>query len=354
MSYVSILQRLPPELQLPMVEVVEALRKDLRQELAVRREDFVELRAAVRELAEAQRQFEARAEARFTRLETALAKLAEAQRRTEQRVEELAEAQKRTEQQVQELAEAQKRTEQQVQELAEAQKRTEQRLDRLEQVVQELAEAQRRTEQRLDRLEQVVQELAEAQKRTEQQVQELAEAQRRTEQRLDRLEQVVQELAEAQKRMMEAIVSLTQRMDAAEKQLGQLSERFGLDLEVDAEEVLRAVVQEKGYSLLQEPMAIDVDGEMDVVAPIETPSGERFWMIIEVKGRLRRKEVGKFLQRLQQPQVVQQLEASGVGKPYLPYVFGLRVYFGVDDMARETGIGILTFRGERIPARIWE
>ena len=333
MSYVSILQRLPPELQLPMVEVVEALRKDLRQELAVRREDFNELRAAVRELTEAQRQFEARAEARFTRLETALAELAEAQKRTEQRVQELAEAQKRTEQRVEELAEAQKRTEQQV---------------------QELAEAQRRTEQRLDRLEQVVQELAEAQKRTEQRVEELAEAQKRTEQRLDRLEQVVQELAEAQKRMMEAIVSLTQRMDAAEKQLGQLSERFGLDLEVDAEEVLRAVVQEKGYSLLQEPMAIDVDGEMDVVAPIETPSGERFWMIIEVKGRLRRKEVGKFLQRLQQPQVVQQLEASGVGKPYLPYVFGLRVYFGVDDMARETGIGILTFRGERIPARVWE
>ena len=340
MSYVSILQRLPPELQLPMVEVVEALRKDLRQELAVRREDIIELRAAIRELTETQRQFEARAEARFTRLETALA----------------------------ELAEAQKRTEQQVQELAEAQKRTEQRLDRLEQVVQELAEAQKRTEQRLDRLEQVVQELAEAQKRTEQRVEELAEAQKRTEQRLDRLEQVVQELAEAQKRteqrveelaeaqkhMMEAIASLTRRMDATEKQLGQLSERFGLDLEVDAEEVLRAVAQEKGYSLLQEPMAIDVDGEMDVVAPIETPSGERFWMIIEVKGRLRRKEVGRFLQRLQQPQVIQQLEASGVEKPYLPYVFGLRVYFGVDEMARETGVGILTFRGERIPARVWE
>ena len=284
MSYVSILQRLPPELQLPMVEVVEALRRDLRQELAVRREDIVELRAAIRELTEAQRQFEVRAEARFARLETALAELAEAQKRTEQRVEELAEAQKRTEQRVQELTQAQKRTEE----------------------------------------------------------------------RLDRLEQVVQELAEAQKHMMEAIASLTRRMDATEKQLGQLSERFGLDLEVDAEEVLRAVAQEKGYSLLQEPIAIDVDGEMDVVAPIETPSGERFWVIIEVKGRLRRKEVGKFLQRLQQPQVIQQLEASGVEKPYLPYVFGLRVYFGVDEMARETGVGILTFRGERIPARIWE
>lgn len=41
MSYVSILPRLPSELQLPMVEIVEALRKDLRQELAVRRETLL-------------------------------------------------------------------------------------------------------------------------------------------------------------------------------------------------------------------------------------------------------------------------------------------------------------------------
>lgn len=118
--------------------------------------------------------------------------------------------------------------------------------------------------------------------------------------------------------MMEAIVSLTQRMDAVEKQPGQLSDRFGLDLAVDAEEVLWAVAQEKGYSRLQEPVAIDWDGEVNVVAPIEMPSGERLWVIIEIKGRLRRKEVGKFLQRLQQPRVVQQLEAMGMEKPYLP------------------------------------
>ena len=60
-------------------------------------------------------------------------------------VKELAEAQKRTEQRVQELTEAQKQTEQRVQELTEAQKRTEQRLDSLTIRMDELAQAQMRT-----------------------------------------------------------------------------------------------------------------------------------------------------------------------------------------------------------------
>jgi hypothetical protein len=67
----------------------------------------------------------------FNELRATVRDLAEAQKRTEQRVEELAEAQKRTEQRVEELAEAQKRTEQRVGELAEAQKRTEQSILRL-------------------------------------------------------------------------------------------------------------------------------------------------------------------------------------------------------------------------------
>ncbi|WP_169238425.1 hypothetical protein [Candidatus Roseilinea sp. NK_OTU-006] len=81
----------------------------------------------------------------FNELKAIVRELAEAQKRTEQQVEELVEAQKRTEQQVEELAEAQKRTEQQVEELAEAQKRTEQRVDTLALRMEELAEAQRQT-----------------------------------------------------------------------------------------------------------------------------------------------------------------------------------------------------------------
>ncbi len=83
----------------------------------------------------------------YIELKTVVSDLAEAQKRTEQHVEELAEAQKRTEQHVEELAEAQKRTEQRVEELAEAQKRTEQRVSSLELAVERLAEAQKRTEE---------------------------------------------------------------------------------------------------------------------------------------------------------------------------------------------------------------
>ncbi len=148
MTYTAIVQQMPDEIRMPMLELVETLQQDMRAQYAVRREDFDELRAAVLELAAAQ---------------------------------------KRTEQRVEELAAAQKRTEQRVEELAAAQKRTEQRVDRLEAAVLELAAAQKRTEQRVDRLEAAVLELAAAQKRTEQRVEELAAAQKRTEDILQRL-----------------------------------------------------------------------------------------------------------------------------------------------------------------------
>ena len=109
------------------------------------REDFDELRAAVKELAEAQARTEARVE-----------ELAEAQARTEARVGELAEAQARTEARVGELAEAQARTEARVGELAEAQARTEARVGGLENAVADLAQAQRNTEKEIRNLAQQV------------------------------------------------------------------------------------------------------------------------------------------------------------------------------------------------------
>ncbi len=69
--------------------------------------------------------------AEFNELRAVIRELAEAQTRTEQRIEELTEAQRRTEQRVEELAEAQRRTEQRVEELAQAQKRTEEAVFRL-------------------------------------------------------------------------------------------------------------------------------------------------------------------------------------------------------------------------------
>lgn len=96
MSYVQILQRLPEEWRLPMLEFADAMEKRLRDQLAVRRQDFDALTAVVHELTEAQKRTEERVE-----------ELAQAQRRTEERVEELAQAQMRTEERVEELARAQ-------------------------------------------------------------------------------------------------------------------------------------------------------------------------------------------------------------------------------------------------------
>ncbi len=230
------------------------------------------------------------------------------------------------------LAAAQQRTEEEVRALAEAQRRTEERLERLEATVAALAEAQRHTEERLERLEATVAALAEAQRHTEERLNQLAEAQRRTE---------------------EALAQLAQRVDQMGRQLGQLSNRLGLDLEVDAEEVLLSLLEERGIRPLREPFSIEVDGEMDVVVPVELPTGERPWIIVEVKGRLRRRELGNFLQRLQQPWFQERLRQEGIEKPYLPYAFGLRVYTDVDRMAVEAGVGILTFRGERVAPRLW-
>ncbi|MGC8947299.1 MAG: hypothetical protein ACP5N6_14215, partial [Anaerolineae bacterium] len=224
------------------------------------------------------------------------------------------------------------RTEERLEQLAEAQRRTEERLE-------QLAEAQRRTEERLEQL-------AEAQRRTEERLEQLAEAQRRTEERLE-------QLAEAQRRTEEALAELTRRVDQMSLQLGQLSNRLGLDLEVDAEEVLLSLLEERGIRPLREPFAIEVDGEMDVVVPVELPTGERPWIIVEVKGRLRRRELGDFLQRLQRPWFQERLRKEGIEKPYMPYAFGLRVYADVDQMATEAGVGILSFRGERVAPRLW-
>jgi hypothetical protein len=90
-----------------MLELVDAVEGNRRDQLAVRREDFDALHATLREVVEVQY----RTEGRVDRLETAIVRLTEAQERTEQRLEELAEAQKRTEERVAELAEAQKRAE---------------------------------------------------------------------------------------------------------------------------------------------------------------------------------------------------------------------------------------------------
>jgi len=227
------------------------------------------------------------------------------------------------------LTEAQTRTEKRVEELAQAQARTEERLTRLEAAVERLAEAQARTEERLTRLEAAVERLAEAQARTEE--------------RLTRLEDVVEHLAEAQTRTEEAVARLSRHVE-------HLSNLMGADLEVDAEELLVYVLKQKGYRPLGPAHPIAVDGEVDVAVPVENPQGERLWALVEAKARVREKELRQWARRLKEADFLQRLAEARIERPYLPYIFGLRIYPQVIEVAQDMGIGVLDSRGERVVA----
>ena len=136
MSYASIIQKLPQEFQPAMLELVEALEQNIREEPAARRDDFHALRSVVHELTEAQQITEKHVDS----LAVTVAELTEAQKRTEQRVEELTAAQTRTEQRIDNLGVK-------VAELIEAQKITEQRLQELTEAVQQLTATQVRFEE---------------------------------------------------------------------------------------------------------------------------------------------------------------------------------------------------------------
>ncbi|NUQ39631.1 MAG: hypothetical protein HUU23_17965, partial [Caldilineales bacterium] len=85
MSYVSAILDLPQEFQRPVLDAFDAFRHDMRDELAVRREDMQRVERALGDLAKAQ----ARTEQRLDRLEAAVMELAQAQARTEQRLDRL-------------------------------------------------------------------------------------------------------------------------------------------------------------------------------------------------------------------------------------------------------------------------
>jgi hypothetical protein len=208
MAYAEIFAEFPQELRLPIARLVDTL----RDELAVGRTDFEELKAIVRELVPAQ-----------ARTETRLGELAQAQARTETRLGELAQAQARTE-------------------------------TRLE----DLAQAQQRTEDSMEALREVVRRLAEAQQLTELRVQELTQAQQRTELRLVDLTGTGQKLAEEHRLFRYSFDS----------KLGGLGARWGMQTEEAFRQGMREILREVGFTaerFLEYDAAGEVFGHPDQV-----------------------------------------------------------------------------------------
>ena len=202
-------------------------------------------------------------------------------------------------------------------------------MERVWEAIHALAEAQQRTEERVTRLEAAVERLAEAQARTEERVTRLEAA-------MERLEATVQSLADT--------------VGQLARQVGHLSNLIGADLEVDAEEILTYTLKQKGYRPVGPAYPIELDGEMDVALPLESPQGERLWALVEAKTRVRQQEVEKWGKRLKSQRFQRRLAEARIEKPYLAYIFGLRIYPEVIAPAEKAGIGVLDFRGERVVA----
>ena len=107
-------------------------------------------------------------------------------------------------------------------------------------------------------------------------------------------------------------------------------------------------MRNKGYRLLDDPAPLDINGEVDLVAPVEDPAGRRLWVLVEAKVRLRRREVLSWARRLEDPAFRARLAAEGIEGPCIPYAYGIRVYPEAVEAAREHGIGLLNIRGERL------
>jgi chromosome segregation ATPase len=183
--------------------------------------DLSEVKAVIKELADAQRRteerliaFERATEENFNKVWTAIGELtnkvnqlAEAQRKTEERLNEF---ERRTEENFARVWEAIERLTARVDDLTV-------RLDKLTERVDQLAEAQRRTEERLNQLALRVDELTERLNRLTERVDDLTV-------RLDRLTERVDQLAEAQRKTEERLNQLALRVDELTERLNQLAE----------------------------------------------------------------------------------------------------------------------------------
>ena len=152
-------------------------------------------------------------------------------------------------------------------------------------------------------------------------------------------------LEEGQAKLEEGQASLQEGQASLRTEVGRLSQIVGGVVEDDASSVIVTVLERKGWRFLSEPTPTQVNGEIDVLARVKDPDGNGATVIIEAKTRLRPADVRRFAANLDGL-----LADAQVAERCFAYVYGLRIYDGSVDAARELGLGVLCPDGERAPA----
>ena len=107
------------------------------------------------------------------------------------------------------------------------------------------------------------------------------------------------------------------------------------------------MLPEKGYRLLGDPSPVDLGhDEVDSAVAFDDGSGART-AVVEAKFRLRASHVQDFARRLATPGWAGAMAHAGFRPPWVPYVYGGRVYADALAAAKSAGIGVLGPGGER-------
>ena len=175
-------------------------------------------------------------------------------------------------------------------------------------------------------------------------VKKLAEAQLRTDETVKSLESTVKELVSAQLRIEKTVRELKDNVD-------RLNESVGETAEVSCALVLGAMAEERGWTVLDEPAPVAMDeDEVDVRGRFDTPDGE-IVILVEAKSRLQKKYVDRWANRVGDKDWREKFLYPGFNGKVLPYIYGTLIYSGVNERAKERGIGVITYNGERLAPR---
>ncbi len=226
-----------------------------------------------------------------------------------------------------------------------------------------------RVEEELAELREAVRALVTSSQHHEEELRALRAIAERHEQRLSDIDQRLDRLVAVTERHEEelrALRELAQKHDEELGQLRKLAEKHDGDLgqirstvasltttvgamvEADAVDALLNVLERKAIAVEELPTSIAVNGELDIVAPVVTPDGQRYWVVVEVNVQLHPRDIRSWLRKLHSQSFRERLAAAGIEPPFLAYVYGQRVYRPAIERARELGVGILSRRGEYV------
>lgn len=131
-------------------------------------------------------------------------------------------------------------------------------------------------------------------------------------------------------------------------EFGKLGERLGAMAEDGADAVLAAVFADKGYQVFGEPQLVALgNNEIDVALSFDDGTGRKT-AVVEVKARLRSGHVRAFVHTIATDSWQKAMATAGFKGPWVPYVYGSRVYADVFQTARDLGVGVLAPAGERL------